>query len=166
MKKYYKYNNDHFIFYVMGVIFYTLFTFLLVVSIVKEELDNILSIVVSMIAVFPIIVIPIVLMKSHYVIVNDDVVKVYKWNKFKEEFKVNEIKEIYIFEVAVYRGSVANMSFVFENTNKLELDEIHYFNYLKRNNIKHFNYRFNKKILREIKPRKYNIKPNKPYHEV
>ena len=166
MKKYYKYNNDHYILCVIGVIFYILFITILVISIVEEEKDNILSIVVSMIAVFPIIVIPIVLMKSHYVIVNDDVVKVYKWNKFKEEFKVNEIKEIYIFEVAVYRGSVTNMSFVFENTNKLELDDIHYFNYLKRNNIKHFNYRFNKKFLSEIKPRKYNIKLNKPYQEV
>ena len=84
----------------------------------------------------------------------------------KEEFKISDIKEIYINIIQGYRGLFFNMSFVFETTNKLELQGREYFHYLKSNNIKYFTYIFNKKLLSELKPSKYNIKLNMKYKDL
>lgn len=166
MKKYYRYNNCYYLFIVMGIFIYAFLLFGLIVGLIEENKDTIFTVVVSMILVFPMILFSILFIKRDYLIIEENIIKKYRNKELKEEFKISDIKEIYINIIQGYRGSFFNMSFVFETTNKLELQGKEYFNYLKSNNIKYFTYIFNKKILSEIKPRKYNIKLNKPYQEV
>lgn len=165
MKKYYRYDYCHLLFIGLGIII-SLFLFIfLIIGLIEEDYDNVMVCVVSLIFTLLMILPSYFYLKSFYLTIENNTIKLFHKNKLKDEFKINDIKEIYISR-GVGRYATTNMTFVFEKTDNFELSNRKYFKYLKDNNIKNYSLYFNKKLLQELKPRKYNIQLNMKYKDI
>ena len=120
MKKYYRYDYCHLLFIGLGIII-SLFLFIfLIIELIEEDYDNVMVCVVSLIFTLLMILPPYFYLKSFYLTIENNTIKLFHKNKLKDEFKINDIKEIYISR-GVGRYATTTMTFVFVKTDNFEL---------------------------------------------